>query len=269
MNFPRMMGFLSFLRLLQNAERADSRRGFQDGGIKKIVERIPEPEVMDDRAEVAAYAAADFTEVNRACARRAWAAVRRATRRGGATGRRRRGRALDLGTGPAEIPIFFCRLAPGWRVTAVDASPNMLRAARANVERAGLGRRIALRRGDAKRLRGLRGRFDLVFSNSLLHHLEDPVPFWREARRLLRPGGALMVQDLLRPRTRREARRLVRLHAGEATPLLRQLFHQSLLAAFSLREVRAQLRAAGLHGLAVRRISDRHLAVSGRPRPPP
>lgn len=217
------------------------------------MKRVPEPEVMDDTLEVAAYAETDFSDVNRRCARRALRAAGRD-----------RGHAIDLGTGPADIPILFCSLAPRWRVTAVDASGAMLAVARRNVKSSGLGGRITLRRGNVTRLASVRKPFDLVFSNSLLHHLEDPAPFWREVRRLTRPGGAVMIQDLFRPSTRREARRLSRLHAADASKLLRELFYQSLLAAFEPEEVREQLRQVGIQGLSVRRISDRHLAVSGR-----
>ncbi|HVR75528.1 MAG TPA: class I SAM-dependent methyltransferase [Planctomycetota bacterium] len=216
------------------------------------LERVPEPEVMNDALEVRAYREADFRKVNLLCARRALRASGK-----------RAGRALDLGTGPAEIPILLCQEAPGWRVTAVDRAPRMLEAARENVERHGLSRRITLLPGNACAMDGLRGRFDLVLSNSLLHHLRDPVPFWRQVKRLLGPGGAVMVQDLLRPASRAEARRLLEKHARDASPLLRSLFHQSLLAAFTPAEVRAQLRAAGLECLEVRRVSDRHLVVRG------
>ena len=214
---------------------------------------------MDDRLEVESYRDADFSEVNDGVARRALLLAGP------------RGRAIDLGTGPAEIPVFLCRRAPLWRVLAVDASRNMLREAARRVAQEGLGQRIRLLLGDAKRLRRLPGGFDLVLSNSLLHHLQDPIPFWREVGRLAglaRRGGKrgmVMVQDLARPADRASARRLVRLHSQGAAPLLKELFYRSLLAAFTPREVRAQLQAAGLGGLNVRRISDRHLVVYGRP----
>src|SRR5262245_61442523 len=172
------------------------------------MDRVPEPEVMDDALEVRAYREADFRQVNRACARRALRAAGR-----------RKGAAMDLGTGPAEIPVFFCQMAGGWRVTALDASSRMLKVARENVKRSGRSGRIRLVKRDAKAVRGFEGSFDLVFSNSLLHHLRDPIPFWRQVGRLLKPGGAVMVQDLSRPRSRKEVRRLVALHARGASPL--------------------------------------------------
>ncbi len=222
------------------------------------MQRIPEPEVMNADAEVKAYAGADFRAVNRRCARRALRAAGT-----------RRGHALDLGTGPGDIPIALCRLAPLWRVTAVDLAPRMVAWARRNVRDAGLASRIRVVKADAKRAARLNGPFQLVFSNSLLHHLEDPAPFWRSVKRHLRPRTAVMIQDLSRPESKSAARKLVKLHAAGESPLLRRLFYESLLAAFTPSEVRVQLRAAGLENLVVRKINDRHLVVrrsSPRPR---
>lgn len=222
--------------------------------LKKIA-RVPEPEVMEDEVEAEAYEEADFSEVNRRFARRIASVLRAPS-----------GRALDLGTGPADIPILVAKAVPGWSITGVDASKAMLRLATRRIAKERLGRRIRLLLGDAKSLRALRRPFDVVFSNSLLHHLPDPAPLWREIGRLLAPGGTLILQDLFRPDSRAEARRLVELHATGESRLLRSLFHQSLLAAFTPEEIRAQVRAAGLAGLSVRKVSDRHVLITGRPR---
>ena len=67
------------------------------------ISRIPEPEHMDDPVEVAAYDAADFSEVNRQFARRI-------LKLAGVSGQ-----AIDPGTGPAcIIPIELSTLAPDW-----------------------------------------------------------------------------------------------------------------------------------------------------------
>ncbi len=220
---------------------------------RKQIERIPEPEVMDDTAEARVYDDADFSRVNLYCARRIYRWLET-----------EKGHALDLGTGPAEIPIRLCALAPGWKITAVDASASMLRLARARIKKAGLEKRIRLLQADAKNLGKLQRGFSTVFSNSLLHHLHDPIPFWREVKRLTSRNGSVLVQDLRRPPGRARARELTRLHTAGDPPLLKQLFYQSLLAAFTPSEVREQLREAGLD-LRVRATTDRHLVVSGRP----
>ena len=219
---------------------------------KAYIERIPEPEVMDDSEEAGVYDAADFNRVNRSCARRICKLLDAD-----------RGHALDLGTGPAEIPIRICTLKPGWKITAVDASPSMLRLARQRVKEAGLEKRIRLVQAAAKNLRRLRQKFSAVFSNSLLHHLHDPAPFWLEVKRLARPGGSVMIQDLRRPPGKSRARELTRLHTAGDPPLLKQLFYQSLLAAFTPGEVRIQLQEAGLD-LQVRATTDPHLVACGR-----
>jgi len=71
------------------------------------------------------------------------------------------------------------------------------------------------------------------------------------------------VVDLFRPETVAEAQRLVNEYACGEPDILRRDFYNSLCAAFEPHEVEAQLATAGLAGLAVDVISDRHLAVHG------
>jgi SAM-dependent methyltransferase len=208
---------------------------------------------MAHRDEVKVYSQADFSEVNRTFARRI-------ARRVG-----RRGRAADLGTGPASIALEFCAIAPGWQVLAVDASAGMLAEGRRLVQKAGLDGQIRFLRKSVLQIGGLL-QFDLVFSNSVLHHLENPLRFWHTVADLTCPGGSIVVQDLRRPNDARGADRLVREHAQRDPPLLKRLFHQSLLAAFTPDEVREQLNLSGLGYLRVDVVSDRHLLVHGKRR---
>jgi SAM-dependent methyltransferase len=105
--------------------------------------------------------------------------------------------------------------------------------------------------------------FDAVLSKDMLHHLPDPQILWREARRLARPGAAVYVMDLVRPDSPLEAREIVARVSGGADPVLKEDFYNSLCAAFTVEEVRAQLRVAGLL-LHVELVSDRHMRVKGR-----
>jgi hypothetical protein len=70
--------------------------------------------------------------------------------------------------------------------------------------------------------------------------------------------------DLLRPATESEARRLVEQHAADAPAVLKQDFHNSLLAAYRPEEVEKQLANAGLKGLSIETPDEHHLLVSGR-----
>jgi len=215
--------------------------------------RQPEPEYMDDRAEAEAYAVADFADVNQAFVDRLIELV----------GPRERLDAVDLGTGPADIPIRVVRARPGWYVTAVDASAAMLAVARHAVRGAGLDRSIPLVLSDAKRLPLADASFDVVFSNSILHHITDTAAFWCQVRRLARPGAVVLLRDLARPDTADDARAIVRRYAGGESDLLQQEFYRSLLSAYRPDEVRRQLTDAGLTTLRVQRITDRHLDIFG------
>jgi 2-polyprenyl-3-methyl-5-hydroxy-6-metoxy-1,4-benzoquinol methylase len=106
--------------------------------------------------------------------------------------------------------------------------------------------------------------YDLVVSNSLLHHLDDPAVLWETIRASVTRGGSALVMDLLRPASRDEAEVLVATHAANELPILKRDFFNSLCAAYRLEEVRSQLTRAGLGHLQVETVSDRHFAVFGR-----
>lgn len=218
------------------------------------MKRIPEPEVMDGLAQSLAYARADFSAVNGRFVADLLAEFPDV----------RAARAVDLGCGPADIPLRLADAAPGARVLAVDASLAMLRLARDAITGRRLAHRIALVCARLPYLPLPAASFDAVISNSLLHHLPDPAVLWREARRLGRPGAALFVMDLFRPDSVAEARAIVEAAAGDADPLLKEDFFNSLLAAFSPHEVQAALDRAGLGPLLCRVVSERHWLVSGR-----
>jgi SAM-dependent methyltransferase len=109
-----------------------------------------------------------------------------------------------------------------------------------------------------------RAHYDLVLSNSLLHHLHDPQVLWRTVRETAKPGAMVLVMDLMRPASAGWAEALVSTYAADAPEVLRRDFRRSLFAAFEPAEVADQLAAAGLDGLELGVVSDRHLAVWGR-----
>lgn len=215
--------------------------------------RQPEPELMDDSAEADAYAEADFAEVNRAFNERLVELA----------GRLRDARAVDLGTGPGDIPVRLAKAMPSWHVTAVDASEPMLRHAREAASAAGVADRVEPVLADAKGTALPAGAFDVVFSNSILHHITDTAAFWAEVRRIAAPGAVVLIRDLARPASESAASEIVRKYASGESELLREEFHRSLLSAYTPREVRHQLRRAGLNTLRVETVSDRHLEVYG------
>jgi ubiquinone/menaquinone biosynthesis C-methylase UbiE len=215
--------------------------------------RVLEPELMTDHDQAQAYAAADFAAVNQGFVDRFRSRFPDFER----------GHLVDLGCGPADIPIRLCRALPSVTVTAVDGSEAMLGPGRAAVTAAGLDARVRLVCAHLPGLDRPPAGFDGVVSNSLLHHMPRPEVFWSEVARLGREGAPVLVTDLHRPESVDRARGIVEAYSGGEPEVLKRDFFHSLCAAFTLAEVEAQLRAARLHGLRCEMVSDRHWAVSG------
>lgn len=216
--------------------------------------RQPEPEFMDLADEAAAYIRADFNTVNAAFVDRLLELA----------GQQPRALSVDLGTGPADIPLRICKQRPRWQVVAVDASMAMLAHVWQTVAATQPRMQILPLLADAKRLPLASQSCDIVMSNSILHHVSDPAPLWCETRRILKPGGLVFFRDLARPVDVQTARRIVEQHAGNESPLLQEEYYRSLLAAYTPEEVRSQLARAGLHGLRCEMSTDRHLDIFGR-----
>jgi SAM-dependent methyltransferase len=236
------------------------------------MDRILEPEIMNDGDADAAYARADFSDSNQAFADRLAAELE-----GASTSGRERGslqarsagrphavvlRVVDLGCGPADVTIRIARKLHRAQLVGVDGAEEMLRLASKAVRGAALSERITLHLGRVPGLDLPPHGFDAVVSKDMLHHIPDPHVLWTECLRLGRPGAVLLVMDLIRPSSPIEAREIVERVASREHPLLKEDFYHSLCAAFTPEEVRAQLAAAGL-ALGVERAGDRHWLVRG------
>src|SRR2546428_6849982 len=99
------------------------------------MERVLEPELMDDPAQALAYSRADFEEENQGFVD--WFAEFYPEFKAG--------HVLDLACGPADIPIRLARTLPECRITGVDGSPPMIALGLAAIRVAGLADRITLR----------------------------------------------------------------------------------------------------------------------------
>lgn len=172
-----------------------------------------------------------------------------------------RGDLLDIGTGPGDIPLLLVQKTKDAEVTAIDLSDEMLKIARLKVAHAGHSLRIRLMHADAKGLPFADRHFDGVFSNTILHHVSDPVAYFRDARRVLRDGGALVIRDLVRPANEAEVDALVDRYAALASAYARGLFRASLIAAYTIDEVRDFMAQSGLADASVEMTSDRHMTI--------
>ena len=214
---------------------------------------------MDSVEEAVAYDAMDHLEVNAAFVRRALELIAQTSLSGPL-------RVLDMGCGTAQIPIALAPLLPDARIEAVDLADAMLQVGATNLRRAGLADRIALRREDCKALAAPDGSYHVVLSNSLLHHVPDPVGPLREAARVLREGGVLLFRDLCRPESSAEVEAIVGRYAAGADARQWELFRASLHAALTEPEARDAARAAGLGAAHIAKSSDRHVTIEFFPR---
>ncbi len=221
----------------------------------RTVRRISEPDLMLDPDQVEAYGRAEFEQPHQRFIqllqeRFPWLPTT--------------GTALDLGCGPGDIACRFARAFPAWHVHGLDGSLPMLEHGRRALESSTLDARVSLHAcylpdGDAPL-----ESYDLVYSNSLLHHLADPGVLWRSLGRWSRRGGPVFVMDLLRPGTPDDVRRLVDEHSRGEPEVLRRDFANSLFAAYRADEIREQLERESLAHLALEIVSDRHFVVWGR-----
>jgi cyclopropane fatty-acyl-phospholipid synthase-like methyltransferase len=220
------------------------------------MKRIPEPELMNDAAQAAAYAGADFEEPHN----RVITLFRETFPDWHGSGH-----VLDLGCGPGDIAVRFARAYPACRIDGIDGAPAMLDADRSRIASdPDLCRRVHLHRVRLPDEAAPRERYDAVISNSLLHHLHDPQVFWHAVNRYADDGAPVFMVDLMRPETPEEAAELTGRYAAGEPDVLRHDFYHSLFAAFTVEEVEAQIRQTGLHTLQVKAISDRHLMAFGR-----
>lgn len=227
-----------------------------------MIPRQLEPEVMDTREEAVDYNAMDHGEVNRLFVDDLLEFVLNGQNALGASARPAPITVLDLGTGTALIPIELCSRIDRIKVVAVDMAQEMLKLAQENIKQVNLEHRIVLEIVDAKKLSFSDQTFDIVISNSLIHHIPDPITVFREVIRVLKPGGFLFMRDLVRPDFVDQVDHLVEAYAGQENHHQQQLLRDSLHAALTFKEVQGLLEELSLPKNAARMSSDRHWTVS-------
>lgn len=219
------------------------------------MQRVPEPELMDSPAQTRAYAAADFSEPNGLFCTLTHARLNDTE-----------GHLMDLGCGSGGLLIQLAQTLPQWQMLGVDAGPNMLELARDAIQTAQLDTRVDVLQAhlpsDLDQLQK-RMPFDAIVSNSLLHHLEDPMTLWKTISELSSPQTKVVVMDLLRPDSIEEAKKLVEAHTEGADPVLKEDFYNSLLAAWRINEIKEQLETMNWGHWEISQPSNRHWVVTG------
>ncbi len=173
------------------------------------------------------------------------------------TGPRGPTRVLDVGTGGGQIPLLLSRARPEWRIWALDRSLAMLAEGWPAVIEEATDARLRARPfilapavADARQLPFPDAAFDVVVSNSLLHHLADPTAVLDEIARVARPEGRVLLRDLRRP-PRLLFHAWLAWHGRHYAGAMRELYEASVAAAFTPSELEIILRHSALAGASV------------------
>jgi ubiquinone/menaquinone biosynthesis C-methylase UbiE len=220
------------------------------------MDRIPEPELMNEPAQAQAYAQADFAIPHNlfiSLFQQKFPGLKIIN-----------DAVLDLGCGPADISRRFVQAYPHCHVHGVDGAQAMLEFGHELNQQAGLSHRIQLIEACLPGIELPQKFYHVIISNSLLHHLHDPYVLWDTIRQHARPFAHVFIMDLVRPETKQEAKQLTQQYAADEPRVLQDDFYHSLCAAFTPDEVQQQLEEMALSTLNVEVVSDRHMIIYGR-----
>jgi ArsR family transcriptional regulator len=146
----------------------------------------------------------------------------------------------DLGCGTGQVSAALAPFVA--RVVAVDASPEMLQAARARV---GAADNVDLRRGELEALPIDDGRLDVATLMLVLHHVPDPAVALREVARVLKPGGRLLLVDMLPHERENYRQQMGHVWLGFADEHLRRMLTDAGFADISIVPLLPEAQAKG------------------------
>ena len=214
------------------------------------IQRILEPELMDDEQQSVAYAQADFSTSNQLFVDSLVHDFPTYLRD-----------VVDIGCGPADVVIRLAQATAKATITAIDGSGPMIALARAAARAAGVNDRssCSTRGSPGRHLPRTHSTPSCRRTCSITCRIRRCCGPKSSASA---PGAAVYVMDLVRPETPEAAQAMVKEGAGSEDPILQRDFYNSLLAAFSIDEVRQQLRDAGLE-LTVALAGPRHMLIKG------
>ena len=220
------------------------------------MDRITEPELMDEEEQVKAYAFANFSEPHDLF-------VKAFQEKFPDINSSFNEVVLDLGCGPCDVTRRFAAAYKDTSFHAVDGSTLMLKYGKELNEKENLSHRIKLIETRLPKMDSSQQRYHLIISNSLLHHLHNPNDLWETIQQHTKPYAHVFVMDLVRPVDEQTVTFFANEYAANEPEALKLDFKNSLRAAFTVEEVRQQLDDSALSNLAVEEIGDRHMIIYG------
>ena len=106
------------------------------------------------------------------------------------------GLVVEVGVGTGSLLPMLAR--KGARTVGLDHSPEMIALARETVAQQQITDKVEVRLAEMKHLPFVDGSVRTTVLNQVLHHAEQPLEVLREIRRVLEPGGLLVIADLVR-----------------------------------------------------------------------
>ena len=213
------------------------------------MKRVPEPDLMEQKEQAYAYANADFSNSNELFLEKLFefCSITDETK------------ILDVGCGDGEIPIEIYKKTKS-KITVLDGSSAMLDEFLKKMSANNINDiKIIQKRYEDTHLS--EQSFDILISNSVLHHVKSPKQFWEKSLNLVRQKGCIMLMDLFRPSNEHELLTILDKYGGN-NPVLLNDFENSLRAAYTPDEVEHQLSSFPYISSSVKAISDRHFFVT-------
>ncbi len=161
-------------------------------------------------------------------------------------------RVLDVGSGSGEAVLQIAeKVAPDGLAAGVDFSPRAIALARERAKQAGLESVTEFRRGEAESLPFDDGAFDAVLSECVVCLVPDKTKALREKVRVLKPGGRVIMHDVV-----------ARLEMPGAIRKNSALYCDCIGGAVSVDDYRAMMAEAGLVDVEVHDHSEEAMASS-------
>lgn len=220
------------------------------------MERVAEIELMNDEEQARAYAFADFSSPHDLFIKIFQEKFKDVPLNFNDV-------VLDLGCGPCDITRRFAAAYPDASFHAVDGAAEMLKYGAELNEKENLSSRIKLIETCLPQPTLPQALYHILISNSLLHHLKAPFDLWATVKQHAKPYAHIFVMDLIRPLDEQSVQFLSNEYAANDPLILKQDFENSLRAAYTIEEVKQQLKVTELVTLQVEEVSDRHMIIYG------
>src|SRR5438477_10932793 len=103
---------------------------------------------------------------------------------------------LEVGSGPGFVTELLLALCPHSHITCVEIDPDLIIPAEQYLQSRGLQGRYSIVQGDLMKMDLPDDTFDFALASIVFQHLRDPLGAVEEIRRVLKPGGRLVINDI-------------------------------------------------------------------------